>query len=131
MVPRSQRPPLQSWRTFLHNHAAGIASIDLFVVPTAFFKLLYGLVILSHQRRQLVGFGITAYPTAQWIAGQVTEAFPWDTAPRYLLRDRDRVYGHAFTKRVRAMGIRDRPITAGSPWQNGYVERLIVCVANC
>jgi len=89
------------------------------------FKLLYGLVILGHERRQLVGFGVTADPTAEWIAGQVTEAFPWDTAPQYLIRDRDGVYGHAFTKRVRAMGIRDRPITAGSPWQNGYVERLI------
>jgi len=125
MVPRSRRPPSQSWKTFLRNHAAGIASIDLFVVPTAFFKLLYALVILGHERRQLVGFGVTAYPTAEWIAGQVTEAFPWDTAPQYLIRDRDGVYGHAFTKRVRAMGIRDRPITAGSPWQNGYVERLI------
>src|SRR5271155_2564312 len=125
MVPRSLRPPSQSWKTFLRNHAAGIASIDLFVVPTAFFKLLYGLVILSHERRQLVGFGVTAHPTAEWIAAQVTEAFPWDTAPRYLIRDRDGVYGHAFSKRVRAIGIRDRPITSRSPWQNGHVERLI------
>jgi transposase InsO family protein len=125
MVPRSRRPPSQSWKTFLCNHAAGIASIDLFVVPTAFFKLLYGLVILGHERRQLIGFGVTAHPTAEWIAGQVTEAFPWNTAPRYLIRDRDAVYGHAFVKRVRAMGIRDRPISARSPWQNGYAERLI------
>ena len=89
MVPRSRRPPSQSWKTFLRNHAAGIASIDLFVVPTAFFKLLYGLVILGHERRRLIGFGVTAYPTAEWIAGQLTEAFPWDEASRYLIRDRD------------------------------------------
>jgi transposase InsO family protein len=125
MVPRSRRPPSQSWKTFLRNHAAGIASIDLFVIPTAFFKLLYGLVILRHDRRRLVGFGVTAHPTAEWIAGQMTEAFPWDTAPRHLIRDRDGVYGYPFTKRVRAMGIRDRPTAARSPWQNGHVERLI------
>ncbi len=109
----------------LRNHAAGIAAIDLFVVPTAFFKLLYGLVILRHERRRLVGFGVTAHPTAEWIAGQVTGAFPWDTAPRHLIRDRDAVYGRPFTKRLRAMGIRDRPISTRSPWQNGHVERLI------
>jgi len=78
MVPRSRRPPSQSWKTFLRNHAAGIASLDLFVVPTACFKLFYGLVILRHDRRRLVGFGVTAHPTAEWIAQQVTEAFPWD-----------------------------------------------------
>ncbi|HTY53922.1 MAG TPA: integrase core domain-containing protein [Candidatus Binataceae bacterium] len=125
MVPRARRPPSQSWKTFLRNHATAIASIDLFVVPTAFFKLLYGLVILGHERRQLIGFGVTEHPTAEWIAGQLTEAFPWDTAPSYLIRDRDAVYGHAFVKRVRAMGIRDRPSSARSPWQNGHVERLI------
>ncbi len=125
MVPRSRRPPSQSWKTFLPNYAAGIASIDLFVVPTAFFKLLYGLVILHHDRRRVVGFGVTAHPTAEWIAQQVTEAFPWDRAPRYLIRDRDCVYGHAFIRRVRAMGIRDRPTAARSPWQKGHLERLI------
>ena len=91
------------------------------MVPTAFFKLLYGLVILGHARRQLIGFSVTARLTAEWIAQQVTGAFPWDAAPRCLIRDRDGVYGHAFTKRVRAMGIRDRPIAAGPPWQNGPV----------
>ena len=125
MVPRSRRPPSLSWKTFLCDHVAGIASIDLFVVPTAFFKLLYGLVILNHERRQLVGVGVTAHPTAEWIAGQVTHAFPWDSATRYLVRDRDAVYGHAYTRRVRAMGIRDRPISARSPLQNAYAERLI------
>ena len=125
MVPRSQRPPSQSWKTFLHNHAAGIASIDLFVVPTAFFKLLYAVVILGHERRRLIGFGVTAHPSAEWIARQVTEAFPWDEAPRYLIRDRDGAFGPAYTRRIRAMGIRDRPTAARSPWQNGHAERLI------
>ncbi|MFZ0890006.1 MAG: integrase core domain-containing protein [Candidatus Binataceae bacterium] len=95
-------------------------------MPTALFKLFYGLVILGHDRRRLVGFGAPPpHPTAEWIAGQVTEAFPWDQAPRYLIRDRDCVYGHAFVRRVRAMGIRDRPTAVRSPWQNGYAERLI------
>ena len=125
MVPRSRRPPSQSWKTFLRNHAAGIASIDLFVVPTAFFKLLYGLVILGHERRRLIGFGVTAHPTAEWIAGQLTEAFPWDEAPRYLIRDRDRAFGPAYIRRVRAMGIRDHPTAPRSPWQNGHAERVI------
>ena len=109
MVPRSRRSPSQSWKTFLRNHAAGIPSIDLFVVPSAFFKLLYGLVILGHERRRLMGFAVTAHPTAEWIARQVTEAFPWDTAPRYLIRDRDGAFGPAYTRCVRAMGIRDGP----------------------
>jgi transposase InsO family protein len=125
MVPRSRRPPSRSWKTFLRNHAAGIASIDLFVVPTAFFKLLYGVVILGHERRRQIGFGVSAHPTAEWIAGQVTDAFPWDTAPRYLVRDRDGAFGPAYTRRIRAMGIRDRPTAARSPWQNGHAERLI------
>jgi len=125
MVPRCRRPPSQSWKTFLRNHAAGIASIDLFVVPTAFFKLLYALVILRHERRRLIGFGVTAHPSAEWIARQVTEAFPWDEAPRYLIRDRDGAFGPAYRRRIRAMGIRDRPTAARSPWQNGHAERLI------
>jgi len=125
MVPRSARPPSQNWKTFLRNHAAGIASIDLFVVPTAFFKLLYGLLILGHGRRRLVGFGVISHPTAEWIAGQLTEAFPWDEAPRYLIRYHDAAYGHAFTRGLRAMGLRDPPTAARSPWQNGYAERLI------
>ena len=87
--------------------------------------MLYGLVILGHERSQLLAFNVTAHPTAEWLARQVTEAFPWDTAPRYLLRDRDRGFGPAYTRRVRAMGIRDHPVAARSPWQNGHVERLI------
>jgi len=110
---------------FPRNQAAGIASIDLFVVRSISFKLLYGLVIISHLRRRLVRIGVTTNPTAEWIAGQVTEGFPWDEAPRHLIRDRDRSFGLAYTRRIRAMGIRDHPIAARSPWQNGHVERLI------
>ena len=122
---RTRRSPSQGWKTFLRNHAAGIASIDLFVVRTISFRLLYGLVILRHTRRRIVSIAVTTAPTAQWIAGQVADAFPWDEAPDYLLRDRDHAYGHAYTRRIRAMGIRDHPVAAGSPWQNGHVERVI------
>jgi transposase InsO family protein len=124
-MPRRRGPPSPGWRAFLRNHTAHIAAIDLFVVPTIGFRLLYGLVILRLERRRLVWTNVTANPTADWIARQITEAFPWDTAPRYLIRDRDTAYGTAVTRRLRAMGIRDRPITPRSPWQNGHVERLI------
>jgi len=106
---RRRRPPSQGWKTFLRNHAAEIASIDLFVVRTISFKLLYGLVILRHARRRLVSISVTNNPTADWIAGQVTDAFPWDEAPRHLLRDRDGAFGPAYIRRIRAMRIRDHP----------------------
>jgi len=122
---RRRRPPSQGWKTFLRNHAAGIASIDLFVVRTISFKLLYGLVILRHARRRLVSIRVTNNPTAEWIAGQVTDAFPWDEAPRHLIRDRDGAFGPAYTHRIRAMRIRDHPTAPRSPWQNGHVERVI------
>ena len=124
-MTRRQRPPSQGWKTFLRNHAAGIASIDLLVVRTSSFKLLYGLVILRHARRRLVTISVTNNPTAEWIAGQVTDAFPWDEAPRHLIRDRDGAFGPAYTRRIRAMAIRDHPTAPRSPWQNGHVERLI------
>jgi len=124
-MTKSQGPASQGWKTFVRNHAAGIASIDLFVVRTISFNLLYGLVILHHARRRLVSVRVTSNPTAEWIAGQVTDAFPWDEAPGHLIRDRDGAYGPAYTRRIRAMGIRDRPTAPRSPWQNGYVERLI------
>lgn len=108
------RPLSQGWKTFLQNHAAGIASLDVFVVPAVSFKLLYGLVILRYARRRL-SVDVTSNPTAQWIAGQVTDAFPWDEALRYLIRDRDCAYGHAYARRVRAMGIRDHPTAHRSP----------------
>ena len=124
-MTRRQGPPSQSWKTFLRNHGAGIASIDLFVVRTICFNLLYGLVILRHARRRLVSISVTNNPTAEWIAGQVTDAFPWDETPRHLVRDRDGAFGPAYTRRIRAMGIRDHPTAPRSPWQNGHVERLI------
>jgi transposase InsO family protein len=124
-MARGRRPPTQSWRTFLRNHAAGIAAMDLLVVPTIGFRLLYVLVILGHHRRRVLSFGVTSHPTAEWIARQITDAFPWSEAPRYLIRDRDAVYGELVTRRLKSMGIRDRPTAPRSPWQNGYVERLI------
>ena len=103
----------------------GIASIDLFVVPTIAFQQLFAFLVLGHKRRQLLWFAVTRNPTAEWLARQITEAFPWDSTPNYLIRDNDRAFGVAFKARVRAMGIRDRPTSFRSPWQNGYVERLI------
>jgi transposase InsO family protein len=118
-------PPSQGWRTFLHNHAPDIAAMDLFVVPTIGFDLLYAFVIVRLGRRDLVWINVSANPTAEWVARQITEAFPWNEAPRYMIRDRDRIYGAVVTRRLRAMGIRDRPITPASPWQNAFAERLI------
>src|SRR5712672_1017091 len=124
MVKR-RGPPSQGWRTFLRNHAPDIAAMDLFVVPTIGFKLLYGFVIVRIDRRDLVWINVTTNPTAEWIARQITEAFPWDGVPRYMIRDRDRIYGAVVTRRLRAMGIRDKPIAPASPWQNGFAERII------
>src|SRR4030081_296254 len=124
MVKR-RGPPSQEWRTFLRNHAPDIAAMDLFVVPTIGFKLLYGFVILWLDRRDLVWIGVTTNPTGEWVARQITEAFPWDDAPRFMIRDRDRIYGTVVTRRPRAMGIRDKPTAPASPWQNGFAERLI------
>jgi hypothetical protein len=124
MVKR-RGPPSQGWRIFLRNHGPDIPAMDLFVVPTIGFKLLYGFVIVRIDRRDLVWINVTAHPTAEWVARQITEAFPWSEAPRYLIRDRDRIYGAVVTGRLRAMGIRDKPIAPASPWQNGFAERLI------
>jgi Integrase core domain. len=118
-------PPSQPWGTFLRNHAPDIAAMDLFVAPTIGFNLLYGFIVVRLARRRLVWVAVTTNPTAEWIARQISEAFPWNEAPRYLIRDRDRVYGTMVTRRVRAMGIRDKPIACGSPWQNCFAERLI------
>ncbi len=118
-------PPTQGWRTFLRNHAPDIAAMDLFVVPTIGFDLLYAFVIIRLDRRQLVWINVTRNPTAEWIARQLTEAFPWNEAPRYLIRDRDRIYGDVAMRRICAMGIRDKPIAPASPWQNSFAERVI------
>ena len=122
---RRRGPPSQTWRTFLRNHADAIAAIDLCLVPTLTFECLFLFLVVGHGRRQLLWFAVTRYPTAEWLAQQIVEAFPWDTAPIYLVRDNDGAYGHVFIRRVRAMGIRDRPISPRSPWQNPYAERLI------
>ena len=115
----------QTWKAFLRNHVAGISAMDFLVVPTINFRLLFVLVILRHERRRLISLSVTNHPTAEWIARQITEAFPWDSAPTHLIRDRDASYGLAVTKRLAAMGIRDHPIAPRSPWQNGHAERLI------
>jgi len=124
-MPRRRSPPSQSWKTFLRNHAEAIAAIDMCVVPTIAFDRLFALLVIGHGRRQLLWIEVTRHPTAEWLARQITKAFPWDEAPGFLVRDNDRAYGDVFTARVRAMGIRDRPITPGSSWQNGVAERLI------
>ena len=124
-VVRRRHPPSQSWRTFLRNHAEAIAAIDLCVVPTLTFEGLFAFVVVGHRRRQLLWFAVTQHPTAEWLAQQIVEAFPWNTAPAYLVRDNDAAYGQAFRRRVRAMGIRDRPTSFLSPWQNPCAERLI------
>jgi transposase InsO family protein len=122
---RSQNPPSQTWKTFLRNHADAIAAIDMCLVPTLTFDRLFAFLVLGHDRRQLLWCEVTRHPTAEWLARQITEAFPWALVLTHLVRDNDRAYGHVFTSRMRAMGIRDRPISPGSPWQNGYAERLI------
>src|ERR1017187_2354460 len=122
---RPSRPPSQTWKTFIRNHAEAIAAIDMCAVPTVTFDLLFAFLVVGHGRRQLLWFEVTRHPTAEWLARHIIEALPWASAPAYLVRDNDRAYGHVFRSRVRAMGIRDRPISPGSPWQNGYAERLI------
>jgi hypothetical protein len=102
---RHRKPPSQTWRTFLDNHLKTLVSVDFFVVPTIRFQILYVFLVLAHERRRIVHFAVTAHPTAEWAAQQMREAFPWDTAPRYLLRDRDRIFGQYFVSQVRAMGI--------------------------
>src|SRR5437879_12262438 len=124
MVKR-RGPPSQEWRTFLRNHAADIAAMDLFVVPTIGFKLLYGFVIIRLDRRDLVWIGVTTNPTAEWVARQITEAFPWDGAPRYMIRDRDGIYGTVVPRRLLARGIRAKPIAPASTWQHCVAELLL------
>jgi hypothetical protein len=119
-MAKRRRSPSQGGRTFVRNHVDGIASIDLFVVPTISFRLLYCLPIVRHDRREISCLNGTAHPTAEWMARQLTEAFGWESAPKYLIRDPDSIYGEKFKRRVRAMGIRDRPTVLRSPWQNGH-----------
>jgi hypothetical protein len=122
---RRRNPPSQTWRTFLENHIKSMVSLDLFIVPTIRFQVLYVFLVLAHDRRRILHFAVTAHPTAEWTAQQLREAFPWDTAPRYLLRDRDRIFGQDFSNEVKTMVIRQVLSAPRSPWQRGYVERAI------
>lgn len=122
---RGRRPPSQTWRTFLKNHAGETAAIDFFTVTTATFRVLFCFIVLSHDRRKIVHFNVTANPTAEWTGQQIVEAFPWDTAPRFLIRDNDSIYGADFRRRVDGMQIEQVPIAPQSPWQNPYAERVI------
>ena len=124
-MARYQKPPSQTWRTFLGNHTECLAAIDFFTVPTAGFRVLYVLIVLSHDRRRVVHFNVTEHPTAQWTAQQLVEAFPFDSAPRYLLRDRDAIYGDLVQRRIRGLGIEEVVTTPRSPWQNPFCERVI------
>jgi putative transposase len=124
MVRRS-KPPSQTWRTFLVNHLKSLVSVDFFTVPTIRFQILYVFLVLAHDRRRILHFGVTAHPTAEWTAQQLRNAFPWDTAARYLLRDRDRIFGDDFAKQVRDMGIQEVLSAPRCPWQRAYVERVI------
>ena len=122
---RSRKPPSQTWRTFLDNHVSQLASIDFFTVHTVWFEVLFVFIVLVHDRRRIVHFNVTAHPTAEWTAQQLLEAFPFETAPRYLLRDRDRTYGQEFRKQVSVMNIKEVLSAPRSPWQRAYVERVI------
>jgi transposase InsO family protein len=122
---RRRKPPSQTWRTFLENHIREIAAIDFFVVQTVRFRLLYCFVVLRHDRRRVVHFNVTPHPTVRWTAQQVAEAFPYDEAPRFLIRDRDAIYGSDFQQRIKGMGIDEVLIACRSPWQSPFVERLI------
>src|SRR5258705_2195276 len=119
---RNRKPPSQTWRTFLDNHVAQLASVDFFTVHTVWFEILFVFIVLAHDRRRVVHFNVTAHPTAKWTAQQMLEAFPFD-APRYLLRDRDRIYGQEFRNRVAIMNINEVLSAPPSPWQRAYVER--------
>src|SRR5437667_424202 len=124
-APERRTPPSQSWRTFLTNHVRDLISIDFFTVPTAGLRVLFVLVVLAHDRRRVLHFNVTEHPTAAWTAQQIVDAFLYDSAPSYLLRDRDKIYGHSFRQRVRGMGIDEILTAPHSPWQNPFAERLI------
>jgi putative transposase len=125
LIPKRCPEPSQTWRTFLANHIRDLVSIDFFTVPTAGLRVLFVLVVLAHHRRRVVHFNVTEHPTAAWTTQQIVDAFPDDSAPSYLLRDRDQVYGQQFRHRVKGMGIEEVLAAPHSPWQNPFVERLI------
>jgi putative transposase len=119
------KPPTQTWRTFLENHIHQLVSVDFFTVPTIRFQVLYVFLVLAHERRRILHFNVTAHPTAEWTAQQLRNAFPWNSAPRYLLRDRDRIFGDNFTRQVQDMGMEQVLSAPRSPWQRAYIERII------
>lgn len=124
-MARHRKPPTQTWRTFLDNHMRQIVSVDFFTVPTIRFQVLYVFLVLAHERRRILHFNVTTHPTAEWTAQQLRNAFPWESGPRYLLRDRDRIFGDDFTRQVQDMGIQQVLSAPRSPWQRAYVERVI------
>jgi putative transposase len=124
-LPRRRNPPSQTWRTFLENHVDTLVSVDFFTVPTVFFHVLYVFVVLAHDRRRILSINVTSSPSAAWTANQIVQAFPWESAPRYLLRDRDGTYGDRFRHRIKHLGIKELIIARRSPWQNPYAERVI------
>jgi putative transposase len=124
-MDRSRKPPSQTWRTFLDNHVPDIVAIDFFVVATVSFRLPYCFIVLRHDRRRVVHFNVTPYPTARWTGQQIVEAFPFDEAPRFLIRDRDAICGLDFQERIEHMGIEEVIIAPRSPWQNPFTERVI------
>jgi putative transposase len=124
-LPRRRKPPAQTWRSFLENHVDTLVSVDLFTVPTVLFHVLFVFVVLAHDRRRILSINVTTSPSAAWTANQIVQAFPWESAPRYLLRDRDGVYGKRFRSRVQNLGIREVIIARRSPWQSPYVEHVI------
>ena len=124
-MPLRRKPPSQTWRAFLRNHTKDLVSVDFFVVPTATFRLLYVFLVLEHERRRIVHFDVTEGPSAPWTGQQLVNAFPYDSAPKYVIRDRDKIYGANFVRRVHAMGIEQVLTAPRSPWQNPYCERVI------
>jgi len=124
-LPRRRKPPSQTWRAFLDNHVGTLISVDFFTVPTVFFHVLFVFVVLAHDRRRILSINVTSSPSAAWAANQIVQTFPWETAPRYLLRDRDGIYGKQFRRRVQNLDIEEVVIARRSPWQSPYVERVI------
>jgi putative transposase len=124
-MARGPKPPSQTWRTFLENHVNTMVSVDFFTVPTIRFRVLYVFLVLAHHRRRVIHFNVTAHPTAEWTLQQLREAFPIEQVPRYLLRDRDNIFGSEFRKEVKALGIEEVLSAPRSPWQRAYVERVI------
>ena len=124
-MAKHRKPPSQTWLTFLQNHVKQLVSVDFFVVPTLTFRILYVFLVLAHDRRRIVHFNVTEHPTAEWTAAQIVQAFAWDKAPRFLLRDHDSIYGTAFRTQTRSLEINEVLTAFRSPWQSPYVERLI------